>query len=516
MTRWMIAISLVLALTGIQAQGDIIRIFHPDATGGTWLPSENYTEGFSSDPSGVTINVDQGNAALVWHMYELGASLPGTAGIIYEPSQDTLGGTWNASEINYITFRMVPFGCPSTPWNMTIQIDCPNDRHLSATFEIPADDTAYVVKLPITADAFTPDGAYTFEEAYAGEISQVRMYFLSGVSDTTPFYDGTTAYFRLSWLGLTASAYDGPDGFPKDGTVLPEEPATAGEIIYLFQSSAEVQGFSSVNDESTMLVAHSDPDSGDYQMALSWFAPTGGYVAGEVDYEPSKMNRIWDVNDISYLAMRITMKDPAPSFPWTLRVLTRQSGTDSWAYKDVEIPADAVGPYIIRLAFAGFTDAENYQNTIDLMRFELPVPMTADATTVNGFRDSRFEVQWLALTNNASYLPDDGVNQTDGVPLGDTDLVPDISGMSQSEATAALEAAGYVVNVVNEPSDTVATGEIIRTEPAAGSPLAPGSTVTLVISSGAPVLPATGLLGLALMCAGCIACAAAALRKRLV
>lgn len=81
---------------------------------------------------------------------------------------------------------------------------------------------------------------------------------------------------------------------------------------------------------------------------------------------------------------------------------------------------------------------------------------------------------------------------------GATPTVPDVSGMTQTEATTALEDAGYVVTVEQEASDTIPAGTIIRTEPAIGSELAEGETVTLVVSTGSAStdLPVAGLFGL--------------------
>ncbi len=94
--------------------------------------------------------------------------------------------------------------------------------------------------------------------------------------------------------------------------------------------------------------------------------------------------------------------------------------------------------------------------------------------------------------------------------------VPSVSGMSQGEATTALEDAGYVVEVEQEASDTVPAGDIIRTEPEAGTALASGQTVTLVVSTGsASAVPVAGLLGLALLGAGCAGSAVAMIRKRI-
>ena len=62
--------------------------------------------------------------------------------------------------------------------------------------------------------------------------------------------------------------------------------------------------------------------------------------------------------------------------------------------------------------------------------------------------------------------------------------VPDVSGMVRTEAIATLERAGYKVEERREPSDTVPRYVIIGTDPAAGTPLESGSTVTPRQSSG--------------------------------
>jgi RHS repeat-associated protein len=78
------------------------------------------------------------------------------------------------------------------------------------------------------------------------------------------------------------------------------------------------------------------------------------------------------------------------------------------------------------------------------------------------------------------------------VSLGPTPVeVPDVAGLTLAEAQAALAAAGFVVGpTVNEASNTVPPGSVIRLIPAIGTAVPPGSTITIVVSSGpaAPVL----------------------------
>jgi serine/threonine-protein kinase len=62
--------------------------------------------------------------------------------------------------------------------------------------------------------------------------------------------------------------------------------------------------------------------------------------------------------------------------------------------------------------------------------------------------------------------------------------VPDVVGRSIAEASNLLGQAGFAVEQTSEPSNTVDEGDVIRTNPAAGSTQPKGATVTVVVSSG--------------------------------
>lgn len=65
-------------------------------------------------------------------------------------------------------------------------------------------------------------------------------------------------------------------------------------------------------------------------------------------------------------------------------------------------------------------------------------------------------------------------------------VVPNVEGQLASAATQLLTAAPYnfVVTAVDEISETVEVGRVLRTEPAVGSPLGNGAPLTLVVSKG--------------------------------
>ncbi|MUH59324.1 Stk1 family PASTA domain-containing Ser/Thr kinase [Bifidobacterium canis] len=69
--------------------------------------------------------------------------------------------------------------------------------------------------------------------------------------------------------------------------------------------------------------------------------------------------------------------------------------------------------------------------------------------------------------------------------------VPDVTGQTQANARAALEAAGFEVNtsVQTEDSATIEKDMVTRTDPAAGSSAEQGSTISLWVSSGMTKVP---------------------------
>ena len=66
----------------------------------------------------------------------------------------------------------------------------------------------------------------------------------------------------------------------------------------------------------------------------------------------------------------------------------------------------------------------------------------------------------------------------------DSPTVPAVTGLSQSEAEAQIKALGLETSIQQSYSDTVAIGKIISVDPAAGTQLSKGATVTLVVSLG--------------------------------
>ena len=60
----------------------------------------------------------------------------------------------------------------------------------------------------------------------------------------------------------------------------------------------------------------------------------------------------------------------------------------------------------------------------------------------------------------------------------------DVQGLSSSEAVSKLKAAGFQPTTTQQPSSTVAQGHVIATDPSAGTEVAVGSPVSVVVSGG--------------------------------
>lgn len=89
------------------------------------------------------------------------------------------------------------------------------------------------------------------------------------------------------------------------------------------------------------------------------------------------------------------------------------------------------------------------------------------------------------------------------VSLGPPITTPDVAGLAQAEGEAALIAAGLVVGAITEQNDfDVPQGSIIGQDPAAGTNVAEGTPVDLVVSLGPPTVAAPDVVGQSLAAAG--------------
>jgi serine/threonine-protein kinase len=75
--------------------------------------------------------------------------------------------------------------------------------------------------------------------------------------------------------------------------------------------------------------------------------------------------------------------------------------------------------------------------------------------------------------------------------------VPDVAKLDAGLAQSLIESAGLVVSQVESVQADSPTGLAMLTRPPAGTALAPGAGLTVVVSRGAPTIPIPDLLGMA-------------------
>ena len=83
----------------------------------------------------------------------------------------------------------------------------------------------------------------------------------------------------------------------------------------------------------------------------------------------------------------------------------------------------------------------------------------------------------------------DAITVTVAVPY----TVPDVEGMSEADAKAALQAEGYEVTSEWYTTEDIEEGTAVSTDPAAGSELNSGSEVTLYVAHSREILPGANL-----------------------
>jgi serine/threonine-protein kinase len=122
---------------------------------------------------------------------------------------------------------------------------------------------------------------------------------------------------------------------------------------------------------------------------------------------------------------------------------------------------------------------KTYEQAVDLLN-----AVNLEARRKNVFSE-RPQGRVAAQNPKAGETVDEGTEVVVSVSQGPEQIgVPDVVGLSQANATATLEAADFVVSVVEQPSSTTAAGTVIQQSPNAGVDADKGSTVTITVSTG--------------------------------
>jgi beta-lactam-binding protein with PASTA domain len=119
----------------------------------------------------------------------------------------------------------------------------------------------------------------------------------------------------------------------------------------------------------------------------------------------------------------------------------------------------------------------------------IPVPaLTASSTVAEGVV--------ISETPPAGSVVGKGVRVTIAVSTGPgSSPLPDVTGLTASQATAKLKEAGFKPTTEKQSSATVASGHVISTNPSAGTEAQAGSAVTVVVSSGPAQTSVPDLVG---------------------
>jgi eukaryotic-like serine/threonine-protein kinase len=108
----------------------------------------------------------------------------------------------------------------------------------------------------------------------------------------------------------------------------------------------------------------------------------------------------------------------------------------------------------------------------------IPVPaLTTSATVASGVV--------ISETPPAGSVVSKGARVTIAVSTGPGNSpLPNVAGLTAAQATAKLKEAGFKPTTETQPSDTVASGRVISTDPPAGTVAQAGSSVKVLVSGG--------------------------------
>ncbi|HMS14507.1 MAG TPA: PASTA domain-containing protein [Microthrixaceae bacterium] len=154
---------------------------------------------------------------------------------------------------------------------------------------------------------------------------------------------------------------------------------------------------------------------------------------------------------------------------------------------------------LLGLAIVQFVAQLQPKESVELARLELPSVAGLDIAGARG------QLEALGLVVNVLFRPNESVAKgavfaqdplagrllqqgdvvriiaSDG-PLGQS--VPAVSGQQALDATAVISAAGLTPQTVDTPHESIRVGEVIGTNPAAGSRAPAGAAVQVLVSSG--------------------------------
>nr|WP_283170231.1 Stk1 family PASTA domain-containing Ser/Thr kinase [Curtanaerobium respiraculi] len=187
---------------------------------------------------------------------------------------------------------------------------------------------------------------------------------------------------------------------------------------------------------------------------------SSGYVLGTTT----------EVYDANVESGRVISSDPAAGSNLEAGSpvnLTVSKGKDQVAVPDVSgMTAREVQQALSRVGLTGKEGASEYSNTI------------AEGEAIRTEPSSGTKVD---AGSTVTFILSKGSETTE---------VPNLSGMTEEEASEALEEAGFALGKVSEQASTsVSKGKVVSQNPSSGTKVAKGTTVAIVVSSGSPEAP---------------------------
>jgi beta-lactam-binding protein with PASTA domain len=312
---------------------------------------------------------------------------------------------------------------------------------------------------------------------------------------------GTTAGAPITFPGASLLANDvgtglailnvGPDS-AGGGTITGTDPYTYAPNTAFGADSFPYEITQTVGTEirTSMGIVRVSVTGDSASPTVSITSPLGGQVSGSVVVKASASDNV-GVTSVSFFdgATQIGVDDTASPFeqPWatttvangshTLTAIARDAAghatTSATVAVDVNNAVTVTVPSVVGLSQAAATSAIG------------AVGLVADVSSANS--------AFAPIGTIASQSPAGGSSATPGshvavvTSLGA--LVPNVVGQTQAAATPSIIAAGLVVGTVTTANSPAPLNSIISQTPTAGSNVAPGSPMTLVISIG-PGAPA--------------------------
>ena len=148
--------------------------------------------------------------------------------------------------------------------------------------------------------------------------------------------------------------------------------------------------------------------------------------------------------------------------------------------KDIFSPAE-------RIELPNFvgTEYQAIENNADLMStYKFKVVYVIDTDNPSGI-----VLNQSPAAGRSMMVTPDGIEVELTVSSGtDMSAIPDVVNLNYNEAVAKIRDAGFIPEIVNSTSDSVARDMVISTSPAAGETISSGSAVYIVVSSGPEIL----------------------------